>query len=57
MNGKARGAVIEITKTPDGNRVVSAFLISKNSYKKLIDISGRAAVPPFSTPQKEEKSS
>ena len=57
MNGKARGAVIEITKTPDGNRVVSAFLISKNTYKKLIDISGRSAVPPFSTLPKGEKSS
>ena len=57
MNGKARGAVIEITKTPDCNRVVSAFLISKNTYKKLIDISGRSAVPPFSTLQSGEKSS
>jgi hypothetical protein len=27
MNGKAKGAVIEITKTPDHNRVVSAFHI------------------------------
>ncbi len=27
MNGRARGMVLEVTKTPDGNRVVSAFFI------------------------------
>jgi len=46
MNGKANGAVIEITKTPDQNRVVSAFPIDTKTYKKLKDISGRSDVPP-----------
>ena len=57
MNGKAQGVVIELTKTPDGNRVVSAFPISKGYYRRLIDISGRAAVPPFATPSNREISS
>ncbi|MFA4833563.1 MAG: hypothetical protein WC619_01800 [Patescibacteria group bacterium] len=46
MNGKARGVVLEVTKTPDGNQVVSAFPISRHTYDELVDISGRAAVPP-----------
>jgi hypothetical protein len=46
MNGKAKGAVIEVTKTPDGNRVVSAFPIDRKTYRKLNDISGRPDVPP-----------
>jgi hypothetical protein len=50
MLDKANGAVVEITEKPDGNRVVSAFPISKYYYRKLTDISGRTAVPPFSTP-------
>jgi hypothetical protein len=54
-NGKIRGAVVEITKTPDGNRVVSAFPISIRYYRKLIDISGRTAVPPFATPVYKDK--
>ena len=46
MNGKAKGVVVEITKTPDQNRVVSAFPIDRKTYKKLKDISGRPDVPP-----------
>lgn len=46
MNGKASGVVIEITKTPDENRVVSAFPIDNKTYRKLEDISGRPDVPP-----------
>ena len=47
MNGSTKGVVIEVTKTPDGNRVVSAFPIDRKTYDKLVDISGRADVPPF----------
>lgn len=50
MNGEARGVVLEITKTPDGNRVVSAFPIDRKTFRKLRDISGRPEVPP--SPQK-----
>ncbi len=46
MNGKAKEAVVEITKTPDQNRVVSAFPIDRKTYRKLKDISGRPDVPP-----------
>lgn len=46
MNGKAKGVVIEVTKTPDGNRVVSAFPINKEYYRRLVDISGRSDVSP-----------
>ncbi|MEI6346156.1 MAG: hypothetical protein WCO79_02895 [bacterium] len=47
MNGKAKAVVLEITKTPDGNRVVSAFFVDAKTYKKLKDISGRSDVPPL----------
>jgi len=57
MNGKAKIVVLEITKTPGECQVVSAFPTSKNYYRKLIDISGRTAVPPFATPTDGEESS
>lgn len=57
MNGNAKGVVLEITKTTHNNRVVSAFPIDRKTYRKMIDISGRAAVPPFATPKDSEKSS
>lgn len=56
MNENAKGVVLEITKTTH-NRVVSAFPIDRKTYRKMIDISGRAAVPPFATPNDSEKSS
>lgn len=44
MNGRYRGVVLEITKTPDyENQVVSAFIIDPKTYKKMSDISGGAA--------------
>ena len=55
MNGKAKGAVVEITKTPDQNRVVSAFPIDKKTYKKLKDISGRTDVPPLNVSSVESE--
>lgn len=57
MNGNAKGVVLEITKTTRDNRVVSAFSIDRKTYRKMIDISGRTAVPPFATPKSSEKSS
>ena len=46
LNGKSNGAVIEITKTPDGvHQVVSAFPMDSKTYRKLVDISGRPDVP------------
>ncbi len=57
MNGSAKGVVLEITKTTTQNMVVSAFPIDRKTYRKMIDISGRAAVPPFATPTDSEKSS
>lgn len=33
------------TKTPDGNRVVSAFFIDQKTYKKIVDVFGRSDVP------------
>ena len=47
MNGKAKGVVLEVTKTPDANRVVSAYSIDRKTYEKLTDISGRPDVPPL----------
>ena len=47
MNGKAKGVVLEVKKTPKGNRVVSAFPIDRKTYGKIKDISGRAEFPPF----------
>lgn len=47
MNGKAKAVVLDIAKTPDGNRVVSAFFVDTKTYKKLKDISGRSDVPPL----------
>ena len=41
---------MEVTKTPEGFQVVSAFPIDRKTYGKLVDISGRPDVPP-STPQ------
>ncbi len=46
-NGKNLGTVLEVTKTPDGNRVVTAFQIDNKTYEKLVDISGRTDVPPI----------
>lgn len=45
MNGKARATVLEVTKTPEGIRVVSAFPMDQKNYEKLVDISGRSDVP------------
>ncbi len=39
--------VVEETKTPGISRVVSAFPMSLKDYEKLIDISGRADIPPY----------
>lgn len=41
------GVVVEITKTPDGCQVVSAFPMRLEAYEKLVDYSGRAEFPPF----------
>ena len=45
-NGKAKSLVLEVLKKPDANQVVSAFYTDNKTYNKLLDISGRAAVPP-----------
>ncbi len=47
MNGRAKAVALEVTKTPDGNRVVSAFFVDTKTYKKIKDISGRSDVPPL----------
>lgn len=57
-NGKNYGVVLEVTKTPDGDRVVSAFRVDNKTYEKMTDIFGRTAsrsagFPPFATPEGE----
>ncbi|GEM_PF-173985 len=47
QDGKIIGVVVEITKTPDGCQVVSAFPMRLEAYEKLVDYSGRAEFPPF----------
>lgn len=47
--GRIIGVVVE-TKTPDYCQVISAYPIDKKTYRKLVDISGRAEFPPFGLP-------
>jgi hypothetical protein len=47
FNEKIIGVVIEKTKTTGVNQVVFAFPINARTYRKIIDISGRAESPPF----------
>ena len=47
--GRIIGVVVE-TKTPDYCQVISAYPIDKKTYRKLVDISGRAEFPPFELP-------
>lgn len=45
-----KAVVVEIAKTPDDvSRVVSAFPIHRNTYDKLVDISGGAIVPSYTS--------
>jgi hypothetical protein len=49
--------VLEKTKTTWQCQIVSAFLVHPKMYKKMIDISGRAELPPFELPSEEGKNS
>lgn len=47
MSGKIKAVVLEVTKRPDGDQVVSAFFTDRKTYEKMKDVSGRADVPPL----------
>lgn len=49
-NGLVVCVVVEKTKTTQHCQVVSAFPVYKKIYEKMVDISGRAELPPFELP-------
>lgn len=53
LDEKGVAVVIEITKTPRRGEVVSAFPVDNKTYRKMIDISGRAEFPPYEAPKGE----
>ena len=45
MNGRAKAIILELQNNHECSLIVSAFLMDKKTFKKLVDISGRSDVP------------